>query len=112
MADKLKLSAEPDGFGFSIGAQDMPQPPMDGSWVRFFGRWTGDAGIVARWHKTGTAPVRALGPMPWQRPNIGSRVNREVHAPLFEGYWQSPEGTKLAAIDFDRWEVVEPPKKP
>jgi hypothetical protein len=32
----------------------MPQPPIDGTWVRFFGRRTGDAGIVARWVKTGT----------------------------------------------------------
>src|SRR5215475_13380779 len=27
-----------------------------------------------------SAPLCALGPMPWQRPNIGSRVTRDGHA--------------------------------
>jgi hypothetical protein len=62
----------------------MPQPPIDGTWVRFFGRRTGDAGIVARWVKTGT---------------------------LYEGYWQTLSGARLAAFDFDRWEPAEVPKK-
>ena len=63
----------------------MPQPPIDGTWIRFFGRRTGDAGIVARWVKIGT---------------------------LYEGYWQTLSGARLAAFDFDRWEVAELPKNP
>jgi hypothetical protein len=31
--------------------------------------------------------------MPWQRPNIGSRVNREVHA----RFWERPEVKFLRA---------------
>jgi hypothetical protein len=59
-------------------------PPVDGSWVRFFGRRTGDP-VVARWRKIGT---------------------------VYEGHWQSPEGVRLPPFEWDRWEPAELPKKP
>src|SRR5262245_10223145 len=39
------------------------------------------------------SPLRSLAAMSWQRPNIGSRVNRQVHA----RFWERPEAKVLRA---------------
>ena len=61
----------------------MPQPPIDGTLIPFFGRTPGKAGIVARWRKTGIA---------------------------YDRHWESPSGVKMPAFDWDRWEAAELPK--
>ena len=43
--------------------------------------------------------LRPLATMSWQRPNIGSRVNREVHA----RFWEQPEAQFLRLTRLDRW---------
>ena len=42
--------------------------------------------------------LRSLAAMSWQRPNIGSRVNREVHA----RFWERPEVKSLRATRHSR----------
>src|SRR5215472_15635157 len=62
------------------------------------GHVTGLTGSVGR------PSLRPLGPMPWQRPNIGSRVNREVHA----RFWERP-GVRFPRGD-STWTDEPPPR--
>ena len=53
------------------------------------GRETGLTGYVAS-KSNALCPLAAL---PWKPPNIGSRINREVHVRI----WERPEGSHLRA---------------
>ena len=47
--------------------------------------------------------IEALRSLPWKRPNIGSRMNREVHVRI----WERPEVRVLRAIDMKTIRVVD-----
>ena len=54
------LVANSSGFAIRLGVRECPAPPRHSN------------------------PLRSLAAMLWQRSNIGSRVNREVHARFWE----------------------------